>query len=290
MPADASLLSSVWLVAGLAGIVGLVVGSFLNVVVHRLPAMLDADWKRQCRELLEGDAALAPADPPARFNLATPASHCPGCGHRIRAWENVPLVSWAALRGRCSSCGWRIPLRYPLLELTAGVLAAAVAWRFGASWEMLAALALTWSLLALAVIDLETMLLPDDITLPLLWLGLLVNTQGLFAPLAAAVIGAAAGYLSLWLVYQGFRLATGKEGMGFGDFKLLAVVGAWLGWQMLPLVILLASVVGAIVGVALVATGARERSRPIPFGPFLAAAGWIALVGGDAILRAYLGG
>jgi leader peptidase (prepilin peptidase)/N-methyltransferase len=277
-----------WL-AALAGILGLVVGSFLNVVAHRLPRMLEADWRRQCRELLEADVALPDAAGEAPLSLSGPASHCPQCGHRIRPWENVPLVSWLFLRGRCSACGWRIPARYPITELAAGALAAAVAWQLGPSWAMAAALLLTWGLLALAVIDLETMLLPDDVTLPLLWLGLLVNLQGAIVPLADAVIGAVAGYLSLWLVYHGFRLATGKEGMGHGDFKLLAALGAWLGWQMLPLVILLASVVGAVAGIALIATGARERARPIPFGPFLAAAGWLALVAGEPIMDAWLG-
>ena len=272
---------------GLAVLLGLVVGSFLNVVIHRLPLMMEREWLRQCREI-EAEEAVQGAEP-APLNLVTPASHCPACGHRIRVLENIPVASYLFLRGRCSACGAPISLRYPVVEVVSALLAVVVIWRFGTGWEAGAALLFSWALLALTVIDLDTMLLPDPITLPFVWLGLLVNLNGTFVPLADAVIGAVAGYALLWLVYHAFRLLTGKEGMGYGDFKLLAMIGAWLGWQMLPLVILLSSAVGALVGIALIAARRRQRSQPLPFGPFLAAAGWIALIGGSAIIRVYLG-
>ncbi|HEY5791224.1 MAG TPA: A24 family peptidase [Gammaproteobacteria bacterium] len=269
-----------------AALFGAVTGSFLNVVIHRLPRMLERGWRQQCDELLHEGSAEAP--PEGRYDLVQPASHCPRCRAPIRAYDNIPLLSYLLLRGRCRACHHPIPLRYPLVEAFTALLTALVAWRFGVSWETLAAVPLTWALVALTFIDLDRQLLPDAITLPLLWCGLLVNLGGLFADLPAAVIGAVAGYLSLWLVYHAFRLLTGKEGMGYGDFKLLAVFGAWLGWQQLPLVVLLSSLVGAVVGVALLLLGRHARGTPMPFGPFLAAAGWVALLWGDALVGGYL--
>lgn len=267
-------------------VLGLLVGSFLNVVILRLPRMLEREWRTQCRELLES-AAASPA-PAERFDLLWPPSHCPDCGHRLRPWENIPLVSYLFLRGRCSGCGARISPRYPLIELITAVLSAGVAWHFGYGLAALAALVLTWALLALSVIDLEQQILPDVITLPLLWLGLLLSLTGVFSDPQASIIGAAAGYLCLWAIYHGFRLLTGKEGMGYGDFKLLAMLGAWLGWQVLPVIILLSSLTGAVVGIAMVLALGRDRNVPIPFGPFLAAAGWLAMLWGDRLIAVYL--
>ncbi|MCA1799669.1 MAG: A24 family peptidase [Xanthomonadaceae bacterium] len=273
------------LFTGFVFAVGLIVGSFLNVVIHRLPKMLERSWRRECSELLE---TTVPDDPAGRYDLIAPGSHCPGCGHRIRAWENIPIISWLFLRARCSACGMMISVRYPLVELAAALTGATVAWHFGFGWECLGALALTWSLLALTMIDFDHQLLPDAITLPLLWLGLLFSLfTGGVSP-QDAIIGAAAGYLSLWSIYWLFKLATGKEGMGYGDFKLLAVLGAWLGWQALPAVVLLSAVVGALVGVALIVAQRLGRSVPMPFGPYLAAAGWIALLWGTDLNQAYL--
>ncbi|HSG75361.1 MAG TPA: A24 family peptidase [Burkholderiales bacterium] len=266
---------------------GLCIGSFLNVVIHRLPKMMEREWREQCAELA-GTPAPAAASAHGRYNLLVPRSACPACGHRITALQNIPIVSWLALRGKCAACGTRIAARYPFVELVAGLIGAYAAWRYGATLAALGAAAFGWALLALAVIDLDTQLLPDDITLPLLWAGLLVNFGAVFAPLRTAVIGAVAGYVSLWLVYWAFKLATGKEGMGHGDFKLLAAIGAWLGWQKLPLVILLSSVVGAAVGIALIVLARHGREKPIPFGPYLAAAGLIALFWGDVITRRWL--
>lgn len=275
------------LLAAAAAALGLAVGSFLNVVIHRLPVMLERSWRRQCQELLD-DAT--PEDEGGALNLVYPGSRCPQCGQPIRPLQNIPLLSFIVLRGRCAACGARISWRYPIVELLSAVLSVVVVWHFGVSLAALAALAFTWALIALAVIDIDRQILPDSITLPLLWAGLLLNLYPypLFAPLSSAVIGAAAGYLSLWLVFHAFRLATGKEGMGYGDFKLFAALGAWLGWQHLPLVILLASFVGAVVGVAGIIAFGRDRRLPIPFGPFLCAAGWIALLWGDGITRFYL--
>lgn len=267
-------------------VLGLLVGSFLNVVILRLPRMLEREWRTQCRELLES-AAASPA-PAERFDLLWPPSHCPDCGHRLRPWENIPLVSYLFLRGRCSGCGARISPRYPLIELITAVLSAGVAWHFGYGLAALAGLVLTWALLALSVIDLEQQILPDVITLPLLWLGLLLSLTGVFSDPQASIIGAAAGYLCLWAIYHGFRLLTGKEGMGYGDFKLLAMLGAWLGWQVLPVIILLSSLTGAVVGIAMVLALGRDRNVPIPFGPFLAAAGWLAMLWGDRLIAVYL--
>jgi leader peptidase (prepilin peptidase)/N-methyltransferase len=266
---------------------GLCIGSFLNVVIHRLPKMMEREWREQCAELT---AAAAPAatTPRGRYNLLVPRSACPACGHRITALQNIPILSWLALRGKCAACGARIAARYPLVELAAGLIGAYAAWRYGPTLAALGATAFGWALLSLALIDLDTQLLPDDITLPLLWAGLLVNFGGTLVPLGTAVLGAVAGYLALWLVYWAFKLATGKEGMGHGDFKLLAAIGAWLGWQKLPLVILLASVVGAAVGIALMVFARHAREQPIPFGPYLAAAGLIALFWGEHITRRWL--
>jgi leader peptidase (prepilin peptidase)/N-methyltransferase len=271
-----------WLAAA-AGL-GLVVGSFLNVVIHRLPRMLEAEWLAQCAEL-RGEQ---PARATERFNLLFPASHCPLCGAAIKPWQNIPLLSYLLLGGKCRECRARISWRYPLVEATAGILAVLVVWRFGPTFGAAGALVFVWTLLALSAIDLDTQLLPDSLTLPLLWLGLLVNIGGTFTPLASAVAGAAVGYLVLWSVYWLFRLLTGKEGMGFGDFKLLAAIGAWLGWSMLPVVVLLSSFVGAAVGIALMFVRGQSRSTPIPFGPYLAAAGLIAMLWGTELTRQYL--
>jgi len=269
----------------LALALGLCIGSFLNVVIHRLPKMMEREWREQCAEIAGTPLA---ATPQGRYNLLVPRSACPACGHRITALQNIPVISWLALRGKCSACRAPIAARYPIVELAAGMIAGYAAWRYGPTLAALGAAAFGWALLALAVIDLDTQLLPDDITLPLLWAGLLINFSGAFAPLRTAVIGAIAGYLSLWLIYWLFKLATGKDGMGHGDFKLLAAIGAWLGWQMLPLVILLSSVVGAGVGIALIVFTRHGREKPIPFGPYLAAAGLIALFWGDFISRRWL--
>lgn len=281
------------MLAAVCALIGLIVGSFLNVVIHRLPKMLERDWDGQAAELLEqknlADVAkkLRSADT-ARYNLMTPASACPHCSHKIRAYENIPIISYVFLRGRCSSCKAPISIRYPIIEAISGVLAAYIGWRFGFTLAMAAALVFAWSLVALTAIDIDTQLLPDDITLPLLWVGLLVNLNNGFTPLPLAVIGTVAGYLSLWSVYWLFKLTTGKEGMGYGDFKLLAAIGAWLGWKMLPIVILLSSLVGAIVGIALIVFTRHGRNTPIPFGPYLAAAGLMALFWGETINRTYL--
>jgi leader peptidase (prepilin peptidase)/N-methyltransferase len=268
---------------GLSLLLGLAVGSFLNVVIYRLPKMLELSWQQQCAEL-RGETT-APGQP---FNLLTPRSTCPQCGQPIASWHNIPLLSYLLLGGKCAHCAARIPLRYPLVELVSGLLCAFAAIHFGYAWATVGAMLLIWFLLALTVIDLNTQLLPDDLTLPLLWAGLLFNLSGVFAPLPDAVIGAIAGYLALWSVYWGFRLITGKEGMGYGDFKLLAALGAWLGWQMLPLIILLSSLVGAGVGIALILFAGHQRQAPIPFGPYLAGGGLIALFWGDALTRNYL--
>ena len=244
---------------------------------------MEREWAEQCAEL-RGE----PAPPAERLNLLLPRSRCPSCGHGITALENIPLVSWLLLRGRCSACGTPISARYPLIELLAGLAAAWCAWRYGFSWPALAATVFVWALLALTFIDLDTHLLPDSVTLPLLWLGLLVNIPGTFTDLRSAVIGAAAGYLILWSVYWAFKLATGKDGMGFGDFKLLAAIGAWTGWQMLPLVVLGSSMIGAVVGIALIALARQGRNVPIPFGPYLAGAGLVALFWGPQITGYYL--
>ncbi|MCC4308139.1 A24 family peptidase [Alcanivorax marinus] len=264
---------------------GLLVGSFLNVVIHRVPKMMEAGWRREARELLDQPAEEEPV-----FNLVVPRSRCPHCGHGIRWHENIPVLSWLALKGRCSQCGTAISKRYPIIELLTALVAGLCAWRFGYGIWLPFTLYASFTLLALAVIDLDTTLLPDDLIYPLLWAGLLAALLGV-APvtLADAVVGAMAGYLSLWSLYWVFKLLTGKEGMGYGDFKLLAALGAWLGWQYLPLVILLSSVVGLVFALTMMATGAVKRGQGIPFGPYLAIAGWIALLWGEQIVNGYLG-
>ncbi|MGA0100251.1 MAG: prepilin peptidase [Steroidobacteraceae bacterium] len=274
-----------------AGLLGLAIGSFLNVVILRVPRMMEREWRAQCAEL-EGREA-EPGEP---FSLVSPPSRCPHCQHPIRAWHNLPVLGWLILRGRCADCGAGISPRYPLVELATGLLSAAVAWHFGFGFEAFCALVITWCLVALTGIDLDTQLLPDAITLPLLWLGLLASLAHDPAspwPLPVstrdAVIGAAAGYLFLRLVFEGFKLVTGKEGMGFGDFKLFAALGAWLGWQMLPLILMLSALVGALVGISLMVFRKMGRDMPIPFGPYLAGAGWIAMLWGPDIVGGYLG-
>lgn len=264
-------------------VLGLLVGSFLNVVIHRLPIMMQRDWRAQAREFLE-----LPAEPAARFNLVLPNSHCPHCDHEIRPWENIPVASWLALRGKCSSCRAPISKRYPLVELLCGGLSAYIGWHFGFTWQAGGMLLLTWGLLAMSRIDVDHQLLPDSLVLPLLWLGLIANSFGLFASLSDALWGSVAGYLSLWSVYWLFKLVTGKEGMGYGDFKLLAMLGAWGGWQVLPLTILLSSVVGAVLGTVMLRVQKADSGTAIPFGPYLAIAGWIALLWGDQITSGYL--
>jgi leader peptidase (prepilin peptidase)/N-methyltransferase len=271
--------------AAVAALFGLAVGSFLNVVIHRLPKMMERDWQAQCAELAGQAPAPAPAPP---YDLARPPSSCPSCGHRIRVHENIPVLSYALLRGRCAGCGTGIGIRYPVVEALTGALTGYAAWHFGFGWAAFGAMLFLWCMIAASFIDIDTQLLPDSITLPLLWAGLLFNLRGTFVDLPAAVIGAAAGYLVLWSVYWLFRLATGKEGMGFGDFKLLAAIGAWLGWKILPLVILLSSFVGAAVGIALIALARRGREVPIPFGPYLACAGAIALFWGQGLVDQWL--
>ncbi|MBD9513364.1 prepilin peptidase [Pseudomonas sp. PDM22] len=265
-------------------LLGLLVGSFLNVVIHRLPRMMERDWQQQARETL----GLPEGEKLPTYNLVLPNSQCPHCAHEIKPWENIPLVSWLALGGKCSSCKAPISKRYPLVELACGVLSAFIAWHYGFGWQAGAMLLLTWGLLAMSMIDVDHQLLPDALVLPLLWLGLIVNHFGLFTSLGDALWGAVFGYLSLWSVYWLFKLITGKEGMGYGDFKLLAMLGAWGGWQVLPLTILFSSLVGAVLGVILLRLRNAETSTPIPFGPYLAIAGWIALLWGDQITATYL--
>ena len=276
---------------------GLIVGSFLNVVIHRVPLMLEREWREQCAELApRSDAAAQAAPGQAPFNLVVPRSACPSCKAPVTALQNIPIVSYVFLRGRCANCGAHISVRYPIVEALTGILCAAVAWKLGFGWPAAAGLVLTWFLVALAFIDIDHQLLPDSLTLPLLWLGLFLS---LFAPFPGAapvpvdmrssIIGAIAGYLSLWTVYHLFRLLTAKEGMGYGDFKLLAALGAWLGWQMLLPTVLIAAAVGAVSGIALLASRGQNRSTPIAFGPFLAAAGWLMLMFGHGLVAGYLG-
>lgn len=259
------------------------VGSFLNVVIHRLPKMMELGWQQQCAELRGEEPAETP-----RYNLVVPRSACPHCNHAIGALENIPVISYLLLRGKCKGCGAAISPRYPIIEIISGVLSAYAAWHFGFGWAAAGALLLVWALLALTAIDFDTQLLPDDITLTLLWIGLLLNSFGTYTNLHSAVLGAIFGYLSLWSVYWLFKLATGKEGMGYGDFKLLAALGAWLGWQMLPLIILSSSLVGAVVGITLIVATKHGRNIPIPFGPYLAGGGLIALFWGQTLTQNYL--
>lgn len=299
----ALLASSPALFIGCCLVLGLVIGSFLNVVIHRVPIMMERQWREQCAELAQPDpdhAATLPANAPEiakeRYDLVVPRSACPACKKPITALQNIPVLSYLFLRGRCANCGVRISVRYPIVEALTGILSAAVAWKLGFGWPTVAGLVLTWFLVALAFIDLDTQLLPDSLTLPLLWLGLLLS---LFAPapgmapipvdMRSSIIGAIAGYLCLWTVYHLFRLLTAKEGMGYGDFKLLAALGAWLGWKMLLPTVLIAAAVGAVAGIALLTVRGRDRSTPIAFGPFLAAAGWLMLMFGQELVTGYLG-
>ncbi len=282
-----------WLLVSCAVTLGLLTGSFLNVVIHRLPLMLQRQWRLQCLEFLGIEERNSPLPDPVpqhkRFDLVKPHSHCPSCNSPVRAWQNIPVISYVFLRGRCAACRTRISPRYPIIELVSGVLSGIVAWQFGASWLTLLLLLFTWSLIVLTMIDFDHQLLPDSITLPLLWLGLLAAVLGIgLVSVNDALIGAIAGYLSLWSVYWGFKLLTGREGMGYGDFKLLAALGAWLGWQQLLPVILISSIVGAVIGLGLMLVLGRDRNVPIPFGPYLAGAGMITLLLGDGLIDQYL--
>ncbi len=270
--------------AAFSAVIGLLIGSFLNVVIHRMPKMMQRESDNYVAH--ESGKPLPHTD---RYNLMVPRSACPHCGHQIRAIENIPVISYLALRGKCIQCKTPISIRYPIVELLTGALSGLLVWQFGSGLAGLATVLFAWMLIAMTFIDLDTQLLPDDLTLPLLWCGLLVNLNGAFVPLQEAVIGAAAGYLALWSIYWLFKLTTGKEGMGYGDFKLLAALGAWLGWKMLPVIILLSSLVGAVVGISLILFARHGRENPIPFGPYLAAAGMIALLYGKQITEAYLG-
>ena len=290
--------ANVTLFAGSVFLLGLVVGSFLNVVIYRLPIILERDWRAQAVELMSANAAqpsVSDDASPGRFTLSVPRSACPACKVPIAVWQNIPVVSWLALRGRCAACRTPISIRYPLVELTTAVLSGWVAWHFGFGAAAGCALLVTWALIALTGIDIDHQLLPDDITLPLMWAGLIAAVAFGAAgegsvPVSPrdALLGAAAGYLVLWLVFHGFRLITGKEGMGYGDFKLLAALGAWLGWQLLPLVILLSAATGAVLGILLIVLGGRDRASPMPFGPYLAAAGWLAMMYGHDLVESYL--
>jgi leader peptidase (prepilin peptidase)/N-methyltransferase len=268
-----------------AAVLGLIIGSFLNVVIHRTPIVMIRRWQQDCQELNGPTTSTGPHE---TFNLVTPRSRCPHCGHAITALENIPVVSYIWLRGKCSACRKPIGLRYPLVEILSAILAAVTAWHFGFNAAGIAAIVLTWVLIALTFIDIDHQLLPDVMVLPFLWAGLLLNLFNVFTPLPDAVIGAVAGYLSLWLVFHLFKFITGKEGMGYGDFKLFALFGAWLGWQSLPLIILLSSFIGALIGIGLIIFQGRDRAKPLPFGPSLAAAGWVAMLWGDEIMRQYL--
>lgn len=274
------LATTPWALYSACAVLGLVAGSFLNVVIMRLPAMLEAQWREEARLLLgvsDGEDIEIDEDEVPALSLWHPPSSCRVCWARIRPWQNIPLLSWLALRGRAACCGTRISMQYPLVELAGAVLAVGAAWRFGYGLDVLAAMLLSWTLLCAGVIDCKTQLLPDALTLPLLWLGLLFNLDGGFVTLESAVLGAALGYLSLWLIYHTFRLVTGREGLGYGDFKLLAALGAWLGWQALPMLLLVASAAGALFGLLLLISGRLHRGQPMPFGPFLAGAGLVSL-------------
>lgn len=289
---QALLTQSPLIFISVAFILALLIGSFLNVVIHRLPIMMEREWRAQCDEM-----SAVPADslPVGRFDLMAPGSRCPSCGHQITALQNIPILSFVLLGGKCAGCDMKISVRYPVIELVTAVLSSIVAWRFGFGWEAAAAIVMTWALVAISVIDFDHQIIPDSLSLPLVWAGLTLSlfhpmqgAQNLFVDPQTAIVGALGGYLSLWSVYQLFRLITGKEGMGYGDFKLLAALGAWLGWKMLPVIILMSAVVGATVGIMLIVSKRHERSVPIPFGPYLAAAGWIAMLWGPDIVDWYL--
>lgn len=278
------LLNNPVLFSALAGVVGLLVGSFLNVVIYRLPVMMQRSWRKDCLEYLQ----LAPDHDGEIFNLSVPLSRCPQCAAAIKPWQNIPVVSYLLLGGKCANCKHPISLRYPVIEAFTAIVSIIVAWHFTYTPQAGFALLLTWTLIALSFIDIDSQLLPDSITLPLLWLGLLLSLFGVFTDAHASIIGAIGGYLVLWTVYKLFKLATGKEGMGYGDFKLLAVFGAWLGWQSLPIIIILSSLVGTVIGIGMIVFVKRDHTIPIPFGPYLAVAGWIALLWGESINQLYL--
>lgn len=285
MPAIVQLMSdSPVFFLSMVFVVSLMVGSFLNVVIYRLPVMMERGWKHEYQQYFTSEQA--PSDEPT-FNLVKPDSSCPKCQHKIRPWENIPIISWLWLKGKCSQCNAPISIRYPAVELLTALASTAIAWHFGFGWQAACAVMLTWALIALIFIDIDKMLLPDQITLPLLWFGLLLSLANVFVSPADAIIGAAAGYLSLWSVYWLFKLATGKEGMGYGDFKLLAALGAFVGWQHLTIIILLSSIVGAVIGMAILAIQSKDKGSHIPFGPYLAIAGWLTLIFGDDIARIY---
>ncbi len=281
-----NLLTNPYLLSALVGLIGLLVGSFLNVVIYRLPIMMQQNWRKECAEYLHLDVTEAATQ--EVFNLAVPLSHCPNCNTPIKPHQNIPVLSYLFLKGRCATCSNPIAARYPLVEAFTAITSALVAWHFGDTPQTVFALVLTWSLIALSFIDIDHQLLPDNITLPVLWLGLFLSLFGFYTDAHAGIIGAIAGYTVLWTVYQLFKLATGKEGMGYGDFKLLALFGAWLGWQYLPLIILLSSLVGAIIGLSMIVFAKKDHNSPLPFGPYLAAAGWLALLWGDNLNRYYL--
>jgi len=282
-----TLQSSPWLFYFTVIFIGLSVGSFLNVVAYRLPKMMQREWKRECHEFLELEPSPTDDDQKV-FNLAVPASACPNCGHKLRAWENIPVISYLFLRARCSSCGMKISIQYPAVELITAIASLFAAYTFGVTTQTVAALFFTWALITLTLIDLKTQLLPDSITLPLLWLGIFLSFFDVFTDTTSSVIGAMAGYMILWSVYQLFKLLTGREGMGFGDFKLLAALGAWMGYSYLPQIILVSSVAGSVFGIGMLIIGKTRQQQPIPFGPYLAVAGWIALLWGETINTTYL--
>jgi len=281
------LLNTAALFSVLAGVIGLLVGSFLNVVIYRLPVMMQRGWRKECAEYLQiTQEAEAIAEEP--FNLVFPLSRCPGCNTPIKPYQNIPIISYVFLRGECATCGCHISMRYPVIEALTALSSIIVAWHFGYTAQAVFALLLTWSLIALIFIDIDHQLLPDSITLPLLWLGMCLSLFNVYTDAHASIIGAVAGYTALWAVFHLFKLATGKEGMGYGDFKLLALFGAWLGWQFLPIIILLSSLVGAVIGVGMIILVKHDHNVPIPFGPYLAAAGWIALLWGSDLNQLYL--
>lgn len=285
MSAYSIILDNPLLLSFFAGILGLLVGSFLNVLIYRLPVMMQREWKQECQEFLK----LPITEPSPRvFNLCLPASHCPNCELGIKSYQNIPVLSYLFLKGKCANCQQKISLRYPFVELFTGIASAIVAFKLGGGLETLFALFLTWTLISLSGIDIDHQLLPDNITLPVLWLGILLSLFNIYTDPISSIIGAMAGYLSLWSIFQLFKLVTGKEGMGYGDFKLLALLGAWLGWQYIAIIIFLSSLVGAVIGLSMMLILGRDKNIPIPFGPYLAIAGWIALLWGDVINTAYL--
>lgn len=277
---------ALWVPVSLLG--GLIIGSFLNVIIYRLPRRMEQEMAEACAQQQGEDVAGTSNEWFGLKFLITPASNCPSCGHKIRSWENIPILSYLLQKGRCSACGTAISIQYPIVELVSGLLTLFVVWHFGFTWSTLWVLLLTWALLAMSVIDIHHQLLPDVLILPLIWLGLLINQAGLFTDIQSSIYGAIGGYLFLWFIYHLFLLIRGKEGMGYGDFKLFALFGAWAGWQLLPQILLLSSVVGAIVGVGMILFRGRDKSIPIPFGPYLAVAGWIALLWGKEINQTYM--